>query len=119
MTKPSHLEARFELLLNASGIEPWQTEYKFHSLRNWRFDFAWPEKKIAVECEGGVWSKGRHVRGQGFIDDCEKYNEAAYLGWTVLRFPAKMINDGRAIQLLGSCLVLKKNAFLAVCEGQR
>src|SRR5687768_16750315 len=29
--------------------------------RRWRFDFAWPELKVAVECDGGTFTGGRHV----------------------------------------------------------
>jgi very-short-patch-repair endonuclease len=62
------------------------TEYKFHPTRKWRFDLAIPDVKLAIEIEGGVYTKGRHTRGSGFIKDIEKYNEAAINGWTLLRF---------------------------------
>ena len=65
----------------------WQTEYKFHPHRRWRFDYANPELKIAVEQEGGVWISGRHNRGKGFLGDMEKYNAAIVMGWRVLRYP--------------------------------
>ena len=71
-------------------------EYRFNPLRKWRFDFAWPELMLAVEVEGGIWSGGRHTRGDGFIKDCEKYNCAAEYGWTVLRYANKPINSGEA-----------------------
>lgn len=60
-------------------------EYKFHPKRKWRFDSAWPEKMIAVEFEGGIWTNGRHTRGKGYENDCEKYNNALLLGWRVFR----------------------------------
>jgi len=41
---------------------------------------------IAVEVEGGVWSRGRHVRGAGYLADLEKYNAAVVMGWRVLRY---------------------------------
>ena len=62
-----------------------QNEYKFHPSRKWRFDFAFPEIMFALEIEGGVWSKGRHTRGTGFVNDINKYNEATMMGWKVLR----------------------------------
>lgn len=68
------------------GIEPPEAEYRFHETRKWRFDFAFPRHKVAVEIEGGVWTKGRHTRGSGFVKDMEKYNEATRLGWRILRF---------------------------------
>lgn len=63
-----------------------ESEVKFHPLRRWRFDFADKERKIAIEIEGGIFSRGRHVRGKGFIADMEKYNTATSMGWRVYRF---------------------------------
>jgi len=60
-------------------------EYKFHPVRKWRIDLAWPEAKIAVEVEGGIYLYGAHVRPAQFEKDCEKYNELALLGWILLR----------------------------------
>lgn len=60
-------------------------EYRFHPTRRWRFDYAIPEYKIAIEVEGGVWSQGRHTRPQGFLGDVEKYNTATLMGWRVFR----------------------------------
>jgi hypothetical protein len=73
------------------------TEYRFHPTRKWRFDYAWPEKSLALEEEGAIWVQGRHTRGKGYENDIEKYNEAAVLGWTVLRATSKHVADGRAL----------------------
>jgi hypothetical protein len=75
-------------------------EFVFHPERKWRFDFAWPDRKIAAECEGGTWARGRHNRGSGFAADCEKYNAAAILGWRVLRFTKDMIDRGDAMDAI-------------------
>lgn len=63
-----------------------QREFCFHPVRKWRFDFAWEGPLLAVEVEGGKWTRGRHQTPQGFQEDLEKYNAAALLGWTVLRY---------------------------------
>ncbi len=60
-------------------------EYQFHYERRWRFDWAFPLNRVAIECEGGIWTGGRHTRGGGFESDCEKYNAAIALGWMVFR----------------------------------
>lgn len=74
-----------------------EAEYRFDSTRRWKFDFAWPEKMLAVEVEGGAFVNGRHTRGLAFQKDCEKYNEAALQGWLVLRVTPAQITSGEAI----------------------
>jgi very-short-patch-repair endonuclease len=84
-----------ELLLEEleSYDEP-EREYRFHDERLWRLDFAWPKQKVAVELEGGAWVQGRHTRGQGFLNDCEKYNSATTLGWKLIRIPTDWVGTG-------------------------
>lgn len=88
-------ESKFAMLWKARkgpSITILIREYKFHPTRKWRFDFAHVATKTAIEIEGGTWSGGRHTRGSGYSKDCEKYNEAAKLGWCVLRYTAEKIN---------------------------
>lgn len=94
----SSLEALFLIQLRAAGLPAPEPEHRFHQARRWRFDFAWPDKKLAVEIEGGVWTNGRHTRGSGFEADAEKYNAAAEAGWTVLRYTPKYLRDGSALE---------------------
>lgn len=69
-------------------------EFKFHPKRKWRFDYALPEMKLAIECEGGIWTNGRHTRGKGYKNDMEKYNEAVKLGWKLLRYtPDELVSE--------------------------
>jgi len=82
--------------LQLAGLPKPQREFIFHKRRKWRFDLAWPDLLIAVEVEGGIWTNGRHVRGEGYESDCEKYNEAQLMGWMVLRFTPGMIKRGKA-----------------------
>lgn len=83
-----------ERLLSEITNEKPVREYRFYSDRLWRFDFAYPDRKIAIEVEGGTWTGGRHTRGRGFEGDCEKYNTAELLGWRVFRFTTGMIERG-------------------------
>ena len=85
-------------LCRAEGWPVPEAEYRFHPFRKWRFDFAWPEQKVAVEIEGGIWTRGRHTRGAGYLGDLEKYNEAQLLGWIVLRCtPSQLRTKGIAL----------------------
>lgn len=93
----SDLEAAFVTRWRQlGGPDPEAAEHRFAPPRRWRFDFAWPSVSVAVECEGGVWSRGRHVRGAGFEADCEKYNAATARGWSVFRVTAKMLDRDTA-----------------------
>lgn len=81
------------MCLNVTG---YQTEHRFHEVRRWRFDFAWPDIKLAVEVEGGTFTNGRHSRGIGMRKDMEKYNTAQEMGWRVLRYDGELIKTGIA-----------------------
>ena len=87
-------------------------EFRFHPTRKWRADFAWPGKLVLVEIEGGVWrrSKGRHTNPTGFIKDCEKYNNAALLGYTVLRIPGPQLqtDPASAVELVAQVLAMRR-----------
>lgn len=63
-------------------------EYRFDQERKWRFDWAIPEKKIAIEYEGLNSEKSRHTTKKGFTGDTDKYNRAQVLGWKVIRITA-------------------------------
>lgn len=104
--KASHrsiLENMAELVFVKNGLTP-EREYRFHPKRRWRFDFAWPDEKLAVEVEGGQWVIGRHQQPEGFEKDMEKYNAAVLAGWRVLRFTGKMVQDGTAVAIIKEAL---------------
>lgn len=75
-------------------------EYRFHPVRQWRFDYALPMHKVALEVEGGVWTQGRHTRPQGFLGDIEKYNTATVMGWRVVRCVPDDLMAGRTLDML-------------------
>lgn len=76
------------------------TEHRFHPTRRWRFDYAWPEQMVALEVEGGVWVGGRHTSGAGFVKDMEKYNEAACLGWRIIRCQPRELCNSKTIDTI-------------------
>ncbi len=89
--------------MKAVGLSP-EREYLFARPRKWRADFAFPDSKLLIEFEGGVFVEGRHTRGAGFVADCEKYNAAAVLGFTVLRFTDKHVRQGTALATIEKAL---------------
>src|SRR5215472_9885184 len=75
-------------------------EHQFYPSRKWRFDYLLMDGKTAIEIEGGSWIEGRHTRGQGFKDDCEKYRTAAAMEFKVYRFVTEEVLDGTAKEFL-------------------
>jgi hypothetical protein len=87
------------------GIPAPVQELQFHPSRKWRFDFAWPDKMVACEVEGGTYMGGRHQTADGFQKDCEKYNEATLLGWKIIRVTADQIATAQAVTWLEALLL--------------
>lgn len=91
----------------AIGLPAPVLEYRFHPPRRWRVDACWPALWLAVEIEGGVFTRGRHIRPSGFLRDAEKYNQLALDGYTLLRFTPAQVRDGIAVTAIEG--FLKRN----------
>lgn len=111
--KQSKLEQTFEFYLRALGADlpEAKREFRFHPVRRWRFDWAWPDSKLAVEVDGGQWVRGggRHNSDK----DREKLNAAAVEGWRVLRFSGGMLKRDPA-----GCIETVRAATLGAGAGQ-
>ena len=79
-------------------------EYRFYKNRQWRFDYALPKYKIAIEVEDGVWTQGRHVRPVGFLGDMNKYNMATLMGWRLFRTTPKKLLTNDTLKLLKNAI---------------
>ena len=86
------------------GLPEPEREYRFAPPRRFRADFAYPEKKILVEVQGGIYTRGAHSRGTGLERDYEKINLAQLNGFMVFQFSRKMIESGEAITVLEKAL---------------
>ncbi len=100
----SDLEAALNLHIRVNGLPEPVRELRFAAPRRWSFDFAWPDARLALEVEGGVYANGRHTTGAGFTADCEKYNEALLRGWRVLRVTGQQVHNGAALDWLRRAL---------------
>lgn len=87
-------------IFTACGLPACVPEYRFDEVRKWRFDYAWPDQRVALEVDGGVWTGGRHTRGSGFLKDMEKFNAAALAGWRVLRCTPREVTTAATIELI-------------------
>lgn len=94
----------FPLFCQAHGLPLPQGEYRFLRTRRWRFDWAWVEALVAIEVEGGIWTRGRHTRGTGYLHDMAKYNAAQLSGWMVLRYTPQQLYGPAVVETLHTVL---------------
>lgn len=103
-------EKRHELALYnqiiEKGLQGAVEQYKFHPDRKWSLDIAFPNIKLAIEIDGGIWKKGKggHNSGKGYEEDRLKDQAALLLGWAVYRVTPKMISSGDAITTIAVLL---------------
>lgn len=106
----SMIDALVDAQAKAAGWPKPEREYRFAAPRRWRVDYYWPtwvcqgteatfsylkrHEPLAVEIEGGVFSRGRHVRPTGFLKDCEKYNTMAAMGIRLIRLTPQQVKAG-------------------------
>lgn len=102
----------FNLACPAYKIPPPIAEFRFSASRKWMFDWCWPERMLALEVEGGIYGRGKpcpvckrkppgaHSSIQRLLSDMEKYNEAAILGWKVIRCQPEDLATGAVFALL-------------------
>lgn len=125
---PSTAEELFALYCRHELLPPFEREYPFGVAigRKWRFDFAWPHVKVAVEIEGlrkvfdgegRCYAVGRHTTFEGFADDCIKYAHANTLGWHVNRFNQALVRDGTAILLTRQLLIAREVGIVGDTAG--
>jgi hypothetical protein len=101
----------------ATSLKPGEfgLEYLFHPQRKWRFDVAFyvdcsmqiPHTysyRVGVEIMGGIWTRGGHVRGARYEEDCRKLNSSVLLGWKVLYFSVEMVRKGEASECIGNLI---------------
>lgn len=99
-------EQAFYALLDASHLPRPTPEYRFAETigRKWRFDWAFVPQFVAVECEGGVFTMGRHTRGAGYAGDLRKYSCAAVMGWRIIRVMPSQLAKPETVDMIRQAL---------------
>jgi very-short-patch-repair endonuclease len=73
----SALEVKTARLLRTSNLPSAVQQYP---VLGYRLDFAWPDQRVALECDG----RRRHTEDTDFQRDRTKWSEVATAGWRVL-----------------------------------
>ena len=81
----------------AHPLWQFEREYRFAPPRQYRIDIAFVLQQLAVEVDGGIFTGGRHVRGAGVLQDCEKTSLLAIHDWRLIRVAPTHIKSGEAL----------------------
>ena len=102
----------FLQLCKVHGLKEPEREFKFHPKRRWRFDFAFPLEKIAIEVQGGIFmKKSGHNSGIGILQDYEKYNNAVISGWRVLQINSPDLNKVETMEMIKKLFLNEENNY--------
>lgn len=78
----SPMESEARLVMIDGGVPPDVLQYEIvdRNFRTWRVDFAWPDRKVAVEYDGFDWHSDR----EAFRTDRQKRAALQEMGWSLL-----------------------------------
>lgn len=101
------VSAPLNKVLAAYGLPAPTLEYRFCEERRFRWDAAFVPWKVALEVDGSVWARGRHVRGAGYLSDRDKDTEGMLRGWIVVHTTPQLLTSAKTIDQLKRALTQK------------
>lgn len=107
-TAPPDIEGALVVDLMQAGLGGFERNYQFDRPRRWELDFAWLMQRVAIEVQGGVHSRGAHVRPAGYRRDSQKSRRAQLMGWIVLPCTAADLSDRSIIADVETALELRR-----------
>ena len=97
-TRSTEVEEVMATQLHQAGLAPFLRDALFIKGRKFRADFWWPELRLALEVDGGVWlPRSGHTSGTGYTSDRERDVEALLQGIVTVRYTSDQVRDGYAI----------------------
>lgn len=99
-------EEAFGFWCRALKLPTPQRNFRFHPVRRFEIDWAWPEQKVGIEIQGGIFipGGGAHSRPMNIVRDMTKHNLLLDAGWRVWHYTPREVIDGIAIQHIDKVL---------------
>lgn len=73
-------------MCRAAGLPEPIPELQWHPSRRYRADYGFPQLRVLVEIDGGLFKNGGHTRGAARLHDMAKDRAATLQGWKTLRY---------------------------------
>lgn len=103
-------EADLAFALSVTKCPPFERQYRYAPGRRLRADFAWPDHRLLVEVQGGIFrggskgGRGAHGSITGILADIDRLNTATLAGYRLLRVTPDMVSSGAALALIEAAL---------------
>lgn len=107
--KPSIVSAYFV----ECGLPKPVFEHQHIPGRKFRLDVAWPEHKVGIEVQGGVWTRGKHGRGSGIVKDVEKRNLQLIHGWSVIEVQPSELCMQETVEMVKAVIGIRSGTITA------
>ena len=102
----SRLEEQLDEQIKEAGLAKGMVrELRAIEGRRFRVDFCWPDHNLAVEVQGGIWTRGRHSRPMGIVKDYEKFNLLTLGGWRILLLTSMDVQSGRGLEMIQDAIL--------------
>lgn len=106
--KKNAVEMKFAKQLKDAGVTGFQQNVRFIPGRRFEADFYWPDLRVCVEIDGGLFlPKGGHNGGVGGLRDRERDILAALNGIVTYRVASQHVNSNFAIESILELLELR------------
>jgi hypothetical protein len=109
------LEDQFAVQIERYGLPEPVREYQFEDTPvAWRWDFAWPQYKLLVEINGGIYQDPPtgHRSISGLLRDYAKLNAATQRHWWSMSFDNKAVESGEAVLMVQDFIL----AYAEMCK---
>jgi len=100
VSSESEAEAQLAQAFTDAGLTGWVQQYRYVKGRKHRADFAFPEQRLIVEVDGGVYNRKAHGSISGILRDMERSNLAAVNGYRVMRYTPSVIKSKKQLEKL-------------------
>lgn len=105
------LEETLQFQCGATGLPVPVRQFPFTASlkRRHAADLAWPELKLLVEIQGGIWRAdgGAHSTGKAIERDIEKQQLAVILGYALLPVTPQQVKSGKALEVVRQALTAR------------
>lgn len=93
-----------QMILHSRDIPTPERQFLYAEGRKLRADFAWPEHRLLLEAQGGVYTRQAHGSITGILADIDRSNAAVLNGWRMLRVTPEMVRSGQALELIRAAM---------------